>query len=85
MRYDFGSDNTAGIAPAPVALGKELEQAGASYADVVEPVQKAVVSVYSSKIVAQRAAISGGRGLWWTVCGLRCAAPISPRRNGSRL
>ena len=38
----------------PVSEGK----AGApvSYADVVEPVQKAVVSVYSSKIVAQRAA-----------------------------
>ncbi len=42
------------IDPTPVNEGKST--ALVSYADVVEPVQKAVVSVYSSKIVAQRAA-----------------------------
>ncbi len=42
------------IDPTPVNEGKA--SAPVSYADVVEPVQKAVVSVYSSKIVAQRAA-----------------------------
>lgn len=42
------------VDPAPVSEGKSA--ALVSYADVIEPVQKAVVSVYSSKIVAQRAA-----------------------------
>jgi Do/DeqQ family serine protease len=42
------------IDPTPVSEGKSSTLV--SYADVVEPVQKAVVSVYSSKIVAQRAA-----------------------------
>ena len=42
------------IDPTPVSEGKSSTLV--SYADIVEPVQKAVVSVYSSKIVAQRAA-----------------------------
>jgi len=40
----------------PTAVSEGKSNAPVSYADVVEPVQKAVVSVYSSKIVAQRAA-----------------------------
>lgn len=42
------------IDPSPISEGKA--SVVMSYADVVEPIQKAVVSVYSTKIVAQRVA-----------------------------
>ena len=42
--------------PSPVSDGKALVVT--SYADIVEPVQKAVVSVYSKKIVRERVAMN---------------------------